>query len=176
MAFRILWTCHKKENDWRLMSKEQIIQFRGKKRTAEDVDALVVASASLFCFRSCCDERLFALSVLSSDSRGDRAVVDCVPGACFCSWLSCVCTCVACFCNSAAAATASLCFFNSKWWRSWARISRSNWRASRASRSFCYMWKISQMKRKKIFDYSAGIHCIPSHIIPSNAEPQVRRA
>lgn len=108
-----------------------------KWHTAEDTDALVVASASPFSFESWWCERPF-VSVLSSDSRGERGVWSGVPGMCFCSWLNCVCTCVACFCNSAAAAAASLCFFNSDWWwRSCARISFSNKRASRTSRSLC---------------------------------------
>lgn len=113
------------------------------------MDALVVASASPCCFRSWCDERLFPSVFPSIESRGDRVAADGEPGTCFCNWPNCVCTCEACLCNSAAAATASLCFFNSNWWcRSWARISRSNRRASRASRSFYCMRKIIHIQKK----------------------------
>lgn len=186
-----------KSNNENVFEKETI------EHTAEDADTLVVASASPFCFGSWCDERLF-WSVLSSESRGDRdAAADGEPGTCLCSWLSCVCTWAACFCSSAAAATASLCFFNSDWWwRSCARISRSNWRASRASRSL-YVFenfekkkkneKLSQNKRgKKQNDKSNSAHnsCtfeiqIESSLkkkktatsyIPSDAELQVLRA
>lgn len=147
--------------------------------TAEDADALVVASASLLSFESWC-EWLF-VSVLSSDSRGDRGVVNGVPGVCFCNWLNCVCTCVACF--SSAAATASLCFFNSDWLcRSCARISRSNSRASRASRSLYTQndkkWNNIRCKRPHMC--SCMIKNIKllfqNPVIPSNVELQVLRA
>lgn len=105
------------------------------KLTVDDTDALVVASASLLSLESWC-KRWPLASVLSSDSRGDRGVWSGVPGICFCNWLNCVCTCDACFCSSAAAA-ASFFFSSDWWWRSCARISRSNKRASRATRSLC---------------------------------------
>lgn len=147
------------------------------------MDALGVASASPFCFKSWCDERIFP-SVLSTDSRGDRVAGDGEPGTGFCNWLSCVCTWVACFCSSAAAATASLCFFNSNWWcRSWARISRSNRRASRASRSFYCMQKIvrthtitQKVMHYKLFNMISFWMKVADYYVPSNVEPRVRRA
>lgn len=125
------------------------INIMHMKRTAEDTDALVVASASPLSFESWCER--FLESVLSSDSRGERGVVNGVPG-CLCNWPSCVWTCVACFCSSAAAAAASLCFFSSDWLcRSWARISRSNWRASRASRSL-YTPREKNQKTQHVYE------------------------